>query len=80
MKNNDDKIHDENRRMRYLRFLVDLTVAQLHDETISIFEAIQLMHSTKKMVLKLFPDKEETYDLIYKRRFERIVKEKLISN
>ena len=80
MKNNDDRIQEENRRLRYLRFLVDLTVAQLHDETISIFEAIQLIHNTKKMVLKLFPDKEDSYDLIYKRRFARILEEKLVSN
>ncbi len=78
--NHNDEIQEENRRLNYLRFIVDLTMAQLHDDRLSILEAIQLIHSTKKMVLKLFPEKEDAYDLIYKRRFARVLEERLKSN
>ena len=79
MKNND-KLKQEQRNMRYLRLIVDLTAAQLSQEELSIIESIELMNSTKRLVLNLFPDKEDTYDLIYKNRFQGIIKERLISN
>ena len=65
-KEDRDKIREENQKMRYLRFLVDLTVSLLYQDNTSIVEAIELMKDTKKRVLTLFPDKENTYDLIYK--------------
>ncbi len=80
MKKKKEKIEQEQLKMRYLRFIVDLTEAQLYDENQSILESIQLMSSTKKLVLNLFPGKESTYDLIYKPRFHRILKERLNSN
>jgi len=60
--------------------IVDLTTALLYQEDLSINEALELVTATKRQVLALFPDKEETYDLIYKPRFERIIKERLKSN
>ena len=60
--------------------IVDLTTALLYQENLSINEALELMAATKRQVLALFPDKEEAYDLIYKPRFERIIKERLKSN
>ena len=80
MKKKNEKIEEEQLKMRYLRFIVDLTEAQLYDENQSILESIQLMRSTKRLVLNLFPGKEFTYDLIYKPRFHRILKERLNSN
>ena len=79
-KEDRDKIREENQKMRYLRFLVDLTVSLLYQDNTSIVEAIELMKDTKKRVLTLFPDKENTYDLIYKPRFARIIMEKLELN
>jgi len=79
-KEDRDKIREENQKMRYLRFLVDLTVSLLYQDNTSIVEAIELMKDTKKRVLTLFPDKENTYDLIYKPRFARIIIEKLELN
>ncbi len=75
-----EKLKQEQRKMRFLRFIVDLTAAQLRQGNLSVFESIHLMNSTKRLVLKLFPGKEETYDMIYQRRFERILNERLNSN
>lgn len=74
------EIEEERRKLRYLRMIVDLTTALLYQENLSINEALELMAATKRQVLALFPDKEEAYDLIYKPRFERIIKERLKSN
>ncbi|MDW7679325.1 MAG: hypothetical protein SCK70_02080 [bacterium] len=80
MNKNDDNIQDENRKMRYLRFIVDVTEARLYQEDLSTVEAIILTKSVREAVLKLFPGKDETYDLIYTPRFNRILKKRLISN
>lgn len=76
----EEEIKEERRKLRYLRMIVDLTTALLYQEDLSINEALELVTATKRQVLALFPDKEETYDLIYKPRFERIIKERLKSN
>jgi hypothetical protein len=60
--------------------IVDLTAAVLQQEHMSVAEALALTRAAKESVLRLFPDKEATYDLIYKPRFERIIKERLGQN
>jgi len=80
MSKQDDALREENRKMRFLRLIVDATAARLRQGDLSPIEALTLMSETKKAVLHLFPDKEDVYDLIYKPRFERILKESLDSN
>lgn len=75
-----EDIAEEKRKMRLLRFIVDLTAAILYQGNQSAAEAIALVEATRKRVLSLFPGKEETFDLIYKPRFERIIRERLRSN
>jgi hypothetical protein len=74
------KLKEEQRNMRLLRTIVDLTSAVLRQGNLTIPEAIELIQATKKRVLWLFPDKEEAYDLIYRPRFERIIQERLGEN
>ncbi|NOY64899.1 MAG: hypothetical protein GXO97_05840 [Nitrospirae bacterium] len=69
-------IKEENKKMKRLKFIVDLTEAILMQSPLSIEEALQLMDNTKKAVLNLFPDKEDVYELIYTPRFKRIIAER----
>jgi hypothetical protein len=39
-------------------------------------EAAELVAATRQYALRLFPDKEWTYDLIYQPRFQRLLAEK----
>jgi predicted deacetylase len=71
-----DPIVEEDKKMRRLRVIVDLTAGVLTQERLSVDEALDLMNAARHTVLVLFPDKEETYDIIYGRRFARIVKER----
>jgi hypothetical protein len=69
------KMYDEEeKKMRRLKIIVDLTAAVLAQEKLSIDEALDMMNATKCAVLRLFPDKEDTYDMIYGRRFDRILR------
>lgn len=74
------QLAEEQSKMRILRAIVDLTAAILRQGNLTTMEAIELMKATKRGVIHLFPDKEDTYDLIYKPRFERIIQERLDVN
>ena len=69
-------IMEEEMRMRRLRLLVDLTAAALATESLMIDEALDLINGAKHAALNLFPGSEHTFDIIYKRRFGRILRER----
>jgi hypothetical protein len=72
----EELIREEEKRMRRLRLVVNLTEAVLMQSNLSLPEALQLMENTKKAALSLFPDKEFVYDLVYTPRFQRILHER----
>ena len=71
-----DPTVEEEKKMRRLRVIVDLTAGVLTQERLSVDESLDLMNAARRTVLALFPGKEETYDIIYGRRFARIVRER----
>ena len=73
---NDDLVKEEEKNMRRLRWIVDLTQATLMQSDLTLHESLALMNNTKKAALYLFPDKEFVYDLIYTPRFQRILDER----
>jgi hypothetical protein len=70
-----EQIREEQRRLRHLRVLVDLTSHVIMQSQPSRLEAEQLVEATRRRVLQLFPGKEQTYDIIYRPRFERLIEE-----
>jgi hypothetical protein len=72
----EDLIREEEKKMRRLRFIVDLAEAVLMQSSLTLRESLDLMDQTKKAALALFPDKESVYDLIYLPRFRRIIDER----
>lgn len=78
--NDQTELQEEQRKMRLLRTVVDLTSIVLQRGNLTIPEAMELVQATRKGVLKLFPGKEDVYDLIYRPRFERIINERLEQN
>ena len=72
----EEDICEENRRVRRLRLVVDLVTSVILQSEIPIEEAAELVAATRRYALRLFPDKEATYDLIYKPRFQRLLREK----
>ncbi len=70
-----DGIREEERRLRYLRTLVDLAANVIMQGGLARSEARKLVEATRRQILQLFPDKGETYDLIYRPRFERLILE-----
>jgi hypothetical protein len=72
----EERIREEEKRMRRLRSVVNLAEAVLMQSDLSVPEALQLMEDTRKAALSLFPGKEFVYDLIYTPKFQRILHER----
>jgi hypothetical protein len=68
---------DEQKRLRRLRFVVDLTASVLYQEPELTYEdAIDWIERTEKAVTALFPGSETTFDLLIRPRLNRIVEER----
>ena len=68
---------EENRLLRRLQMMMNLvlqTIAQ--DSSLSIDEASQMIADSRKAALAMFPGKELAYDLIWRPRFQRLMRER----
>jgi len=72
----DIEIQEESRRLRRLQLLVSLVTNVISQGDLPIEEAAELVASTRQAALNLFPGKELAYDLIYKPRLQRLLREK----
>jgi len=72
------EIFDENRKVRRLQRVVDLVMNVIGQTDMPVEEAAELVAATRQYALRLFPDKERTYDLIYQPRFQRLLAEKYL--
>jgi hypothetical protein len=66
----------EERKLRRLGRAMDLAAVLLWRVDLTLDEARDVVNHAKRTALELFPDKEETFDLIYGSRFRRILVEK----
>ena len=62
------------RRMQMMMNLVMQTVAQ--DGSLTIDEASQMIADARTAALAMFPGKELAYDLIWRPRFQRLMRER----
>jgi len=72
----DEERREEEKKVRQLQGIADFACCALRQQAMSLEEAQGLIAGVKKMALRLFPDKEQTFDLIYGARFRRILMEK----
>ncbi len=69
-------LREENLRMRRMRYLIALTTAELMQGDHGLSEAEAIIERTRRAVLSMFPGKESTFELIYRPRFMRILRER----
>ena len=70
-----EEIDEEFRRARRLQIVVNLALGIIAQGSLPFEEAQELAAATKRVALTLFPDKEATYDLIYRPKFQRLMSE-----
>jgi hypothetical protein len=75
------RIEHENKLIRRLRFLVDLTFATIaQDDSMTLEEAWEHVRALKGAALTMFPGKDLTFDLVYLPRFSRLLAERFRAN
>ena len=62
------------RRMQMMMNMVMQVIAQ--DGTLTIEDASQMIADARAAALAMFPDKELAYDLIWRPRFQRLMRER----
>ena len=72
----DEDILEENRRIRRLRFMVDFTMEYIRTQSLSHDQAMLAVEAVRRLALRLFPGKEETFDIVYAPRFKRLLNAK----
>ena len=68
-------LREENRRIRYLRFLVDLGLQEIRAWRFTRPQAEKVVENIRSQALKLFPGKDQAFDLIYRPRLQRAITE-----
>lgn len=68
-------IREENRKLRYVRFLVDLALREIRAGRYTLEEAARVVENVRRQTLKLFPGKETAFEVIYRPRFQRALHE-----
>ena len=62
------------RRMQMMMNMVMQVIAQ--DGSLTIDEASQMIADSKKAALDMFPDKELAYEILWRPRFQRLMRER----
>jgi hypothetical protein len=76
MRIEEREVMEENRKIRYLRYLVDFSILSIQQDDLSFEEALKVVEDVKRATCGLFPGKEETFELIYRPRFQRVIRER----
>jgi hypothetical protein len=68
---------DEARRIRRLQIMMSMVSSVIsQDPSLTVEEASELAAGAKRAALAMFPDKELAYDLLYKPRLQRLMRER----
>ena len=68
---------EEARKIRRLQLMMSMVMSVIsQDPHLTIEEASELAANAKRAALAMFPDKEFTYDILYKPRLQRLLNER----
>lgn len=56
--------------------MVDFSLEYIRTQKLDHDQALLVVEGVKRFALGLFPDKEETFDIVYAPRFKRLLNEK----
>jgi hypothetical protein len=71
------EIQEERRNIRRLQMMMDMVMSVIgQDANLPVEEAAQMVADSRRAALALFPDKELAFNLIYKPRLQRLMRER----
>lgn len=73
----DAEREEESRKIRRLQLMMGMVMSVIsQDPSLTIEQASELAAGAKRAALAMFPDKELAYDLLYKPRLQRVMRER----
>jgi hypothetical protein len=71
------ELQDEQRKLRRLQVVVNMVMSVIsQDLSVTVDEASEMVADTRRAALAMFPGKELAFDLIYKPRLQRLMRER----
>ena len=68
---------EESRKIRRLQLMMSMVLSVIgQDPSLTVEEASELAAGAKRAALAMFPDKELAFDLLYKPRLQRLMRER----
>ncbi|HEX4039176.1 MAG TPA: hypothetical protein VHX37_14055 [Acidobacteriaceae bacterium] len=72
-----EELQDEQRRLRRLQIMVNMVMSVIgQDMSLTVDEASEMVADTRRAALAMFPGKELAFDLLYKPRLQRLMRER----
>jgi len=70
-------VQQEAAKIRRLQIMISMVMSVIgQDPNLTIEEASELVAGAKRAALAMFPDKEFAYDILYKPRLQRLMRER----
>ena len=74
-----EELQDERRRMRRLQIMVNMVMSVIaQDQALTVDQASEMVADTRRAALAMFPGKELAFDLIYRPRLQRLMRERFL--
>jgi hypothetical protein len=74
---NQHEDREEARKIRRLQMMISMVMSVIgQDPSLTVEEASELAAGAKRAALAMFPDKELAFDLLYKPRLQRLMRER----
>jgi hypothetical protein len=74
---NAAELAEEQKLIRRLQMMMNMVMQVIaQDATLTVEEASQMIADSRKAALAMFPGKELAYDLIWRPRFQRLMRER----
>jgi hypothetical protein len=72
-----EELREESRKLRRLQLMMDVVMSVIgQDKSLTIDEAAQLVADSRDAALAMFPDKEAAFNLLYRPRLQRLMRER----
>lgn len=72
-----EELREESRKLRRLQLMMDVVMSVIgQDKSLTIDEAAQLIADSREAALAMFPDKQEAFNLLYRPRLQRLMRER----
>jgi hypothetical protein len=75
----EEQLADEAMRARKVRQIVDISTNLIMQSNLTRREAEAIVRAAREWILALFPDGEQTYEIVYAPRFRRLIDEFALS-